>query len=136
MRQQLTLNMLVFSFLLAVTSQATGQQLDTLTTIDVPGATYTDVQGINPRGDMVGEYIAGGVTHGFLLRQGHFASIDVPGASLTFARGINARGDIVGLYTSVGVTHGFLLSGGLSLRLMSPARAALLRSGSTPAATS
>jgi hypothetical protein len=59
----------------------------------------------------VGQYTSAGVTHGFLLSEGEFASIDFPGASLTITRGINSEGDIVGQYTSAGVTHGFLLSG-------------------------
>ena len=38
------------------------------TTIDVPGATFTDAVAINPRGDIVGAYIdTSGNFHGFLL---------------------------------------------------------------------
>ena len=36
------------------------------TTIDPPGATFTEAIGINPRGQIVGNYIASGVTHGFV----------------------------------------------------------------------
>src|SRR5262249_11642225 len=96
MRQQLKVYLLAVSLLLAVTSQAIGQQLNTLTRIDVPGASFTSGQGINPRGDIVGQYISGGVSHGFLLSAGQFASIAFPGSSFTYARGINSRGDIVG----------------------------------------
>ena len=35
------------------------------TPIDFPGATATRAFGINARGDVVGTYVAGGVTHGF-----------------------------------------------------------------------
>jgi hypothetical protein len=43
------------------------------TTIDAPaGATYTNVTGINSRGEMVGRYTAGGVTHAYLLSGGLF----------------------------------------------------------------
>jgi uncharacterized membrane protein len=65
--------------------------------------------GINPRGDIVGQYSGGGTTHGFLLdRHGSLTTIDIPGASSTAAAGINARGDIVGTYSVGGTTHGFL----------------------------
>jgi hypothetical protein len=80
----------------------------TFTTIDVNGAASTGAFGINPQGDMVGQYAAGGTTHGFLLdKEGSFTSIDVPGASSTAAQGINPRGDIVGTYSVGSVTHGF-----------------------------
>jgi hypothetical protein len=43
----------------------------TFTTIDFPGATFTNVTGINPGGDIVGGYdSADGVGHGFLLSKG------------------------------------------------------------------
>ncbi len=116
------------------TSKALAES-DTFTTIDFPGASFTAAQGINPRGDIVGNYIAG-VTHGYLLSGGEFTSIDFPGASFTCARAINPRGDIVGAHVSAGVVHGYLLSEGSSLRLISLALAVLVRSGSTLAAIS
>ena len=70
-----------------------------LSSIDVPGAVFTEVEGINDRGDIVGLYTSNdGVTHGFLLRDGNFNSINYPGAAYTDARGINAQGDVVGTY--------------------------------------
>ncbi len=83
--------------------------------IDFPNSTYTDVRGINARGDMVGGYDdADGVRHGFLLRKGIFTSIDVPNAAVTsYARSINARGDIVGaVRDGQFVPHGYLLRDG------------------------
>lgn len=127
---------LAVSLLLAVTTQAIGQQLGTITTIDVPGVSFTSGQWINPRGDIVGQYISGGVSHGFLLTGGQFASIDVPGASFTYARGINARGEIVGRYVSGGVSHGFLLSEGKFASIDFPGASNTRRSGSTLAARS
>src|SRR6267143_1261002 len=114
MRQQLKIYLLALSFVLGVTPKATAgrPQPDTFTTIDFPGASFTSAQGINPRGDIVGNYGSAGVFHGYLLSGGEFASIDFPGASASQALGINPRGDIVGAYTSAGVTHGYLLSGG------------------------
>jgi len=85
--------------------------------INVPGATATRAFGINPQGDIVGSYTAGGMTHGFLLQDREFTTIDYPGASSTEAWGINARGDIIGRYTVAGRpggtgTLGFLLRQG------------------------
>jgi len=40
----------------------------TYTTIHYPGSTATRAFGINPRGDIVGNYILGGVTYAFLAR--------------------------------------------------------------------
>ena len=40
----------------------------TFTTFDVPGASLTIAFSINPRGDIVGDYVdASGNTHGYLL---------------------------------------------------------------------
>ena len=48
----------------------------TFTAIDFPDASFTTAQGINPRGDIVGQYDE---THGFLLSGGEFATLDFPG---------------------------------------------------------
>ncbi len=93
------------------TSKALAES-DTSTTIDFPGASSTDADAINPRGDIVGNYFIAGVGHGFRLSGGEFTSIDFPGAGTTRAFGINPRGDIVGGYRSAGVGHAYLLSGG------------------------
>ena len=80
--------------------------------IDAPGATLTDVNGINDSGAIVGNYVAGGITHGFLLNGGLYTALDVPGAVATTAWDINDSGQIAGSFTAGGTTHGFLLSGG------------------------
>jgi YD repeat-containing protein len=68
-------------------------------TFDFPGATQTAAFGINAGDEMVGQYIAGGIPHGFLLKDdGTFVTIDFPGSDWNQARGINARGQIVGEY--------------------------------------
>ena len=103
--------LLALSFALAPIS-TTFAQGPIFTAIDYPGATATIPWGFNTRGDIVGFYMAGTVTHGFLLSRGQYTAIDFPGASGTDVRGINPQGDIVGLYTLAGVNHGFLLSGG------------------------
>src|SRR5437870_3339540 len=83
----------------------------TFTTIDVPGATSSEVDGINDAGQMVGRYLNGSGFHGFVLDHGAYTTLDVPGASLTHAFGINSAGDIVGDYV-LGDFHGFLLNKG------------------------
>ncbi|HTI43344.1 MAG TPA: hypothetical protein VL693_16070 [Vicinamibacterales bacterium] len=104
---------------LFVPVQAAGTRV--FTTIDVPGATLTNAQGINHQGDIVGTYVdAAGQQHGFLRSGGPFRTIDYPNGHLVIARGINDAGDIVGTYQRPGETggvpvHGFLLTrrGGL-----------------------
>jgi hypothetical protein len=81
--------------------------------IQYPDALATSAAGINARGDIVGSYVKGGISHGFVLRDGAFTTIDVPGAAGTDARGINPVGDIVGGYWLPGEPpaniHGYLL---------------------------
>ena len=95
------------------------------TSIDFPGAVLTNVQGINPGGEMVGFYRdTAGKQHGFSLSGANFSSIDYPGAISTSARGINPGGGIVGSYTNAPGgppnVHGFLLSQGLISEVQYP----------------
>lgn len=71
------------------------------------GEERTQVEGINRRGDLVGEC---GDNQGFLLHDEEFTEIAYPGAVETVARGINDQGDIVGIYAleEDGADHGFL----------------------------
>src|SRR5258708_30535229 len=86
---------------------------DTFTTIDYPGATFTTLNAINPRGDIVGNYVAASKVHGLLLSEGNLTTIDVPGATLSVPFGINARGEIAGVYSDAsGHGHGFVLNRG------------------------
>jgi hypothetical protein len=110
MRQQLKPCLLAVSLVLAVSPKALAGEDPTFTTIDFLGASFTAAVDINPRGDIVGRYISGGVQHGYLLSGGTFTTIDFPGQAHTQTNGINARGDIVGRYDSAGVSHGVLLS--------------------------
>ena len=70
----------------------------TYTTIDVPGALYTSVRGINSAGMMVGDSstspIGGGA--GFLFKNGHFRHFSYPGGDSTFAYHVNDSGLVVG----------------------------------------
>lgn len=87
----------------------------TFTTIDVPGAGFSSVNGINTAGDMVGYYgtETNAFKHGFLLHDGVFTYIDYPGADETLTSGINDSGLIVGSAEFQGgfVGTGFLYDG-------------------------
>jgi hypothetical protein len=79
----------------------------TFITIDPPGSLFTNVLGINRRGEMVGRFCSvlpcsPDKPHGFLLRSVAFTTIDFPGAAGTNAWGINNRGEIVGGYQDQG----------------------------------
>jgi probable HAF family extracellular repeat protein len=97
----------------------------TFTSIDFPGAVFTNAQGINSRGDIVGLYVdAAGKRHGFELSDGDFISIDYPGAMVTDARGISRRGEIVGAFTNAPGgppnMHGYLLKRGIFSEVQFP----------------
>jgi probable HAF family extracellular repeat protein len=102
------LQSLIF-LLLAISSVQAG----TWTTVDVPGATSTQIFGIDKAGNLVGAYVdPSRVQHGFLLSAGNFTTIDPPGATDTLAWGINDMGQIAGEYfTTDGIAHGFLFDG-------------------------
>ena len=88
-------------------------RLGKLTAIDYPGASSTDVYGINSRGDIVGGYTVDGVNHGFLLSKGKFTTIDYPGCVVCSLAAINDQGDIVTLIAgSDNAGHGVLYSQG------------------------
>ena len=79
------------------------------------GVTVTSATGSNARGDIVGQYIAMGVAHGYLLdRHGNFTAIDFPGAIATNAFSINSPGDISGDFRLVpnGAILGFVRRAG------------------------
>ena len=97
----------------AITPGRAAAQTYTYTTIAVPGARVTTANGINDRGQIVGDYTVGtNATHGFLRSNGGFTTIDVPGADTTRALGINNLGQIVGTYTVGTRRLAFLLTGG------------------------
>jgi uncharacterized membrane protein len=87
--------------------------------IDVPfptGVFLTRVNGINNRGQSVGEYLdhpTSNEQHGFLYSNGEFSSIDVPHAEVTSANSINNQGQIVGFYADRFTLqrHGFVTDG-------------------------
>ena len=82
------------------------------TTVSAPGATTTELLGLNDHGIAVGEDIVGGVTHGIIYnsKTGKLTTLDDPNAvGSTVFNGINDKGDIVGFYSdAAGNTHGLL----------------------------
>src|SRR5205085_12662667 len=101
----------------SLTAQSTAKSAAvSFTTIDVPGAGFSYVNGINSAGDMIGNYgtIDNGMDgHGFVYSQGTFTFIDYPGAEVTNAHGINDSGVIVGSanFSSGRIIHGFIYDG-------------------------
>src|SRR5262249_22820384 len=86
------------------------------TIIDVPGATYTTVYGINLRGEISGYFTdEDDITHGFFrTKNGAYTTIDPPGSFNTFATGLNAHGEVVGVYRdAAGTRHGYLWNNGV-----------------------
>ena len=110
------------------------------TTVDVPDATRTAVNG-NSTHQVVGEYDdADGNTHGFVLNGDTFTTIDVPGAWYTTVNGVNANGEMVGIYrddlANPAHRHGFVLRKGASRPSTRPTRTARRPSSSTRKARS
>ena len=90
MRRQWKLCLLALSFALGATCNAFGQ--GAFTAIDFPGASYTEANGISPRGHVIGDYAAtltgSGPHDGFVLsRDGIFTTIDYPAATIDFRVG-------------------------------------------------
>jgi hypothetical protein len=83
---------------------------DQYQTIDVPGANYTVLLGINNEGDVVGIYHIGVVRHGFVLtRSGKLTTVDVPGAVNSYVGAISENGNLAGYYeTADGIFHAYL----------------------------
>jgi uncharacterized membrane protein len=103
-----------------VASRVPGEAGYRYTTIDVPGATHTNVFRINAKGHLVGAFVGGVGARGFLKRGGALDTLHYPGAVGTNARGLNERGDIVGAYAMGGKTHGYVLSQGVYSTLNYP----------------
>lgn len=86
------------------------------TTLDYPGAVYTQANGINDSGVIVGTWgssYSSSDAHAFKLVGKTYTSFDFPNAPQgTVATGINKSGDIVGSWSDNTTTHGYLLSKG------------------------
>src|SRR5690349_9969647 len=102
-KRRLTLLLLILCVPLAFSQeQGTVPQIKTIfptfTTIDVPGAAYTEPAAINTAGDIVGSFgqNTSSDSTGFLLKSGVFTFFSYPGANVTNAYGINDSDIIVG----------------------------------------
>jgi probable HAF family extracellular repeat protein len=86
-------------------------------TIDPPESVYTEAAGINPRGEIVGFYVAAdGSNHGFHLYKGIFTTIDYPDPTAlgTLVAAPSPEGKMVGWYDDADAnSHGFLLRDGV-----------------------
>jgi hypothetical protein len=67
--------------------------------VDGPGATFTDVAWVNARGDLAGTFDDSRGSHAYVLSHGSFKTIDSPIAALPFITGfgISNGGDLVGV---------------------------------------
>jgi hypothetical protein len=74
----------------------------TFTQYDVPGATYTDVRGVNDTGDFCGYYSISpfgiGPYTAFVNIGSTLVTFTVPGANSVYAMALNNRGQVVGDY--------------------------------------
>ena len=85
-------------------------------TIDIPGATFTRVLGLNAQGDVCGGTLLNGERLAFAgSRQADFNNLTMfayPGSVFTQCRGINSAGQMVGGYQSAdNVFHAFVKDG-------------------------
>ena len=99
-------------------------------TIDVPGATFTRVLGLNAQGDVCGgTQLEGRRLAFFGSRQADFTDLTTfayPDAVFTQCRGINAVGQMVGVYQSADMrSHAFVKDGPEFTRPTSPPRSCI-----------
>ena len=83
----------------------------TWTTLDYPGATWTEICGIDGS-NIVGYYEdASGYGHGFLYNGTGWTTLDYPGATWTCIRDIDGNNLVGPHYDASGYGHGFLYNG-------------------------
>jgi uncharacterized membrane protein len=91
------------------------------TTIDVPKASYTAINGINAPGQLAGTYIdsSGGFHAFFSPSQGVFTTLTPPGSTRSQGGFINSQGRTVGTYRDANQKrHGFLWGSGTFVNTM------------------
>jgi hypothetical protein len=91
-------------------------------TLDVPGATFTRVIGLNAQGDVCGGTQVNGVRLAFVgPSHGNLSTFAYPVSVFTQCRGINAAGQLVGAYQSADNTfHAFIKDGPEFLSIDAP----------------
>jgi uncharacterized membrane protein len=82
----------------------------TFTALNPAGASFTQAETTNDRGEVAGTYIGSSRSHGFVYDNGTYTTLNVPGASDLFARAINNLGEVTGYYEDSSGEHGFLAS--------------------------
>jgi uncharacterized membrane protein len=88
-------------------------QAGVLTTIDYPGASWSQANGVTDNGIVIGEFTdSEGKYHGYILEGGSFRQVDYPGSVDSIPFYMNARGDIAGEWETDPrvLGHGFVLS--------------------------
>src|SRR5215471_13363651 len=100
-------------------------------TFDVPGATGTQVNGVNDGGVIEGAFTDASGQHGFVIGPGGLVRFDFPGTSgVTQAFAIDNAGDVVGVYTNdAGASRGFLRRHTGTITALPPAPGAGTESG-------
>ena len=68
------------------------------TTVDVPGADATSLNGINASGQLHGTYLDSSGFHALVAEKGVFKPLDPPGSVRSLGGFINARGAVAGTY--------------------------------------
>src|SRR5208282_155400 len=119
-----TSQILILTAALTMLAGEARADLYTFTTINVPGAAWTNVNGINDAGQIVGwgsptpgVQASGG---GFLDVGGVFTTVSLPGAGYTYPNGISNNGQIVGYYGGTPGAHGFLDVSGVFTTINAP----------------
>jgi probable HAF family extracellular repeat protein len=125
----------VFVFLVLSFGSMAGAQ-ETFT-IDVPGATFTRVLGLNAQGDVCGGTLLNGARLAFAgSRRADFTDLTTfayPGAVFTQCRGINAAGQMVGAYNNAdGTLHAFVKDGPDFISIDVPGATATVGEGIDP----
>jgi hypothetical protein len=112
--------MIRLSFLLFALSQFAFTQTFTYKAINIPGATETQVRGVNSSGEIVGFYkttscvethiqFPNCAVHGFKIVNGVLTKLLVPHSTWTAIMGVNDYGDLVGYAATTDTgAHGFL----------------------------
>jgi hypothetical protein len=106
-------------------------------TIDVPGATFTRVLGLNAQGDVCGGTLVNGARLAFTgSRRADFTDLTTfayPGAVFTQCRGINPAGQMVGAYNYAdGKLHAFVKDGADFISIDVPGATATVGEGIDP----
>src|SRR5215469_683406 len=95
----------------------------TFSTVDFPGATFTQATANNDYGEIAGVYLLSGDTtlHAFLWRSGTFTNIDVPSATASTPRGLGDRDEIVYEAVVGGKHTAYILENGVYVNIEPPA---------------